>query len=95
MSTVSQGITPAFKIHPTESGMMQSFQTQFSKGECKDIWGARNAGEGLAGKQLQRRDTMKLTIVHGQPTNYLTYIKSHHTLLIQEVVIVRSFCMQP
>ena len=93
MSTVSQGITPALNIDTAESGMVPSFQTQFSKGDSKDIWGARNGGEGLPGKRLQRSGALRLRIVHGQPTNASTFIQPHQTLLIQEVVIFRSFCM--
>ena len=48
-----------------------------------------------AGKQLQRRHLMKLTIDHGQPTNSTTYMQPHDTLQIQKVVIGHSFSMQP
>ena len=44
MITVSQGITPGLNIDYTERGMVQSFQAEYTKGDSKDVWGARTAG---------------------------------------------------
>ena len=43
MSTVSQGITPGVIIDHDERGMVQSFQAEYTKGDSKDVWGARKA----------------------------------------------------
>ena len=50
MSTVSQGIIPALNVDTAESGMVPSFQTQFSKGDSKDIWGGQEWWRGSSWK---------------------------------------------
>ena len=95
MDTVSQGITPDLNLNISESGKVHSLQAEYSKEESKDIVGPEKLKDVDAATQLQRNHLMKLAKDHGQTSNSTTYVQVLHTLPIQEVVIVRSFSMQP
>ena len=71
------------------------FKVSNQKGTLRALAGQEKLDVVQAEKQLWRGDTMNLVIVHGQPTNSMTYIQTHHTPQIQEVVIALTFCMQP